>query len=54
MSAAVARAEAISRSPIVIREIVALGEDLKRGVRNVKEVVVFDEEELTEEWCRPA
>ncbi len=35
--------KAISRSPIVIREIVALGEDLKRGVRNVKEVVVFDE-----------
>ena len=41
--------KAISRSPIVIREIVALGEDLKRGVRNVKEVVLFDEEELTEE-----
>ena len=41
--------KALSRSPIVIREIVALGEDLKRGVRNVKEVVVFDEEELTED-----
>jgi RNA polymerase primary sigma factor len=41
--------KAISRSPIVIREIVALAEDLKRGVRNVKEVVIFDEEELTEE-----
>jgi len=41
--------KAISRSPIVIREIVALGEDLKRGVRNIKEVVIFDEEELTEE-----
>ena len=41
--------KAISRSPIVIREIIALGEDLKRGVRNVKEVVVFDEEELTED-----
>ena len=41
--------KAISRSPIVIREIMALGEDLKRGVRNVKEVVIFDEEELTEE-----
>ena len=41
--------KAISRSPIVIREIVGLGEDLKRGVRNIKEVVVFDEEELTEE-----
>ena len=41
--------KAISRSPIVIREIVSLGEDLKRGVRNIKEVVTFDEEELTEE-----
>jgi RNA polymerase primary sigma factor len=41
--------KAISRSPIVIREIVALGDDLRRGVRNVKEVVVFDEEELTED-----
>ena len=41
--------KAISRSPIVIREVIALGEDLKRGVRNVKEVVIFDEEELTEE-----
>jgi RNA polymerase primary sigma factor len=41
--------KAISRSPIVIREIAALGDDLKRGVRNVKEVVIFDEEELTED-----
>jgi RNA polymerase primary sigma factor len=41
--------KAISRSPIVIREVSALGEDLKRGVRNIKEVVIFDDEELTEE-----
>ncbi len=41
--------KAISRSPIFIREIGALGENLKRGVRNVKEVVIFDEEEITEE-----
>jgi RNA polymerase primary sigma factor len=41
--------KAISRSPVVIHEIVALGEDLRRGVRNIKEVVVFDDEELTEE-----
>jgi RNA polymerase primary sigma factor len=41
--------KAISRSPIVIREIVGLGEDLRRGVRNIKEIVTFDEEELTEE-----
>jgi RNA polymerase primary sigma factor len=41
--------KAISRSPIVIREVMALGEDLKRGVRNIKEVVIFEDEELTEE-----
>ena len=41
--------KAISRSPIVIREVIALSDDLKRGVRNVKEVVIFDEEEITEE-----
>jgi len=41
--------KAISRSPIVIREIQAVGEDLKKGVRSIKEVVIFDEEELTEE-----
>src|SRR6478672_9500662 len=41
--------KALSRSPIVIREILALGEDLKRGVRSIKEIVAFDEEEITEE-----
>ncbi len=41
--------KALSRSPIVIREILEMGEDLKRGVRSIKEVVIFDEEELTEE-----
>jgi RNA polymerase primary sigma factor len=41
--------KALSRSPIVVREILALGEDLKKGVRSVKEIVTFDEEEITEE-----
>ncbi len=41
--------KAISRSPIVIREILALGEDLKKGLRSIKEVVIFDEEEITDE-----
>ena len=40
--------KALSRSPIVIRQILATGEDLKRGVRSIKEIVVFDEEEITE------
>jgi RNA polymerase primary sigma factor len=41
--------KALSRSAIVIREVLAIGDDLKRGVRSVKEVVIFDEEEITEE-----
>ena len=39
--------KALSRSPIVIREILVIGEDLKRGIRSIKEIVVFDEEEIT-------
>ncbi len=41
--------KALSRSPIAIREIIALGEDLKKGVRSIKEITTFDEEEITEE-----
>ena len=41
--------KALSRSPIVIRELLALGEDLKKNVRSIKEVVTFDEEEITDE-----
>jgi RNA polymerase primary sigma factor len=41
--------KALSRSPIVINAILAIGEDLKRGVRSIKEIVVFDEEEMTED-----
>jgi RNA polymerase primary sigma factor len=40
--------KALSRSPIVIREVLAIGEDLKRGVRSIKGIVAFDEEEITE------
>src|ERR1700687_1893415 len=40
--------KALSRSPIVIPQVLAIGEDLKRGVRSIKEIVVFDEEEITE------
>ena len=41
--------KALSRSPIVIRQILAIGEDLKRGICSIKEIVVFDKEEITEE-----
>ena len=36
--------KALSRSPIVIRQILAIGKDLKHGVRSIKEIVLFDEE----------
>ena len=41
--------KALSRSPVVIHQILAISEDLKRGVRSIRDIVVFDEEELTEE-----
>ena len=40
--------KALSRSPLVIRQILVIGEDLKRGIRSIKEIVVLDEEEITE------
>ena len=41
--------KALSRSPIVVHEVLAMGEELKRGQRSIQETVVFDEEEITEE-----
>jgi RNA polymerase primary sigma factor len=41
--------KALSRSPLVIRQILVVGEDLKCGIRSIKEIVVFDEDEITEE-----
>src|ERR1035437_3692348 len=41
--------KALSRSPIVIRQVLAVGQDLRRGVRSIKKNVVFKEEEITEE-----
>lgn len=39
----------ISRSPIVVKELIAIGEGLRKGTRRIKEIVKFDEEELTDE-----
>ncbi len=39
----------ISRSPVVLKELLAVGEDLRRGARSIKEIVQFDDEELTDE-----
>jgi Sigma-70 factor, region 1.2 len=42
--------KALSRSPLVIHQVLAIGDDLKRGLRSIKETVVFDdEEEITED-----
>src|SRR5580692_7695608 len=41
--------KALSRSAIVIQQVLALGEDLKHGLRSIKDLVVFDEEEITDE-----
>jgi RNA polymerase primary sigma factor len=40
--------KAISRSPVVIQELLTVGADLKRGTRSIKDFVVFDEEETTD------
>jgi RNA polymerase primary sigma factor len=40
--------KAISRSPIVIQEIIRLGTELEEGMRSIRHVVVFDEEEITD------
>src|SRR6202047_3678253 len=39
----------ITRSPIIVKEMVAIAEDLRTGTRSIKEIVQFDDEELTEE-----
>jgi RNA polymerase primary sigma factor len=39
----------ISRSPIVLKELMAIGAELRKGARSIKEIVRFDEEDLTEE-----
>ena len=44
--------KALSRSPIAIRQILTIGDDLKSGRRSIQEIVTFEEEELTEEKLR--
>ncbi len=39
----------ISRSPLVWKELLSIGEDLREGRRSIKEIVQFDDEELTDE-----
>ncbi|MGH9700223.1 MAG: RNA polymerase sigma factor region1.1 domain-containing protein, partial [Candidatus Acidiferrales bacterium] len=39
----------ISRAPLILKELLQVGEDLRTGSRSIKEIVQFDDEELTEE-----
>jgi RNA polymerase primary sigma factor len=39
----------ISRAPLILKELMKVGEDLRNGSRSIKEIVQFDDEELTEE-----
>jgi RNA polymerase primary sigma factor len=41
--------KSISRSPIVLKELIAVGEELRNGTLSIKKVIQFDQEELTEE-----
>src|SRR6186997_2228455 len=41
--------KSISRTPKVTQEVIEMGEQLKRGERTVRELVVFTEEEITDE-----
>jgi RNA polymerase primary sigma factor len=39
----------VSRSPIVLKALITVGEELRAGNRSIKEIVQIDEEDLTEE-----
>ena len=41
--------KSISRTPKVTQEVIEMGEQLRRGERTVRELVVFNEEEITDE-----
>ena len=39
--------KAVSRSPLMLKELISVAADLSRGTKSIKEIVRFDEEELT-------
>ena len=40
--------KALSRSPLVVREILSMGDQLKKGVISIKDIISFNDEETTE------
>src|SRR5205807_7859610 len=41
--------KSLSRSPVIVREIISLGEQLKRDPSIIKDILQFSDEELTDE-----
>src|SRR5713226_9073107 len=41
--------KAISRSSIVLKEMLAIGEELRKHTQSIEKIVLFDDENLTEE-----
>jgi RNA polymerase primary sigma factor len=41
--------KALSRSPVVIPQILAISKDLRHGIGSITDIVVFDEKEVSEE-----
>ena len=39
----------VTRAPLILKELLQVGEDLRTGSRSIKEIVHLDDEELTEE-----
>ena len=39
----------LSRSPLVLKELLAIGEDLRQGTRSIRDIIRFDHDELSEE-----
>jgi RNA polymerase primary sigma factor len=39
----------VTRAPLIVKELLQVGEDLRNGSRSIKEIIQFDDEELTEE-----
>lgn len=44
--------KALSRSPFAVRKILAIGPDLQSGVCSIRDIITFDDIEITEEMLR--
>jgi RNA polymerase primary sigma factor len=44
----------LTRSPLVLKELIAIGRDLRSGTRSIKEIIPFSDDELTPEKIEDA